>query len=66
MISGFISLGLGAVFGLVIGFFVRYLAVHIRPDQFDDYTYWDKNDGIHFVPQAQAPVLIYVSPVVVI
>jgi hypothetical protein len=66
MVSGFISLGIGAVFGIVIGLFVRNLAVHIRPDQFDDYTYWDKNDGIHFVQQTQAPVLIYVSPIAVV
>lgn len=39
-----------------------YFAIHNRPDHFDDYTYWDKNDGIQYERRSHLPVLIYVSP----
>ena len=41
-----ISLAMGGFFGTIAGFCVLFLARNKRVDHFDDYTYWDKGDGI--------------------
>jgi hypothetical protein len=46
--SAWISTGLGIGFGLATGAIVMLMARHERADHFDDYTYWEKDDGIRY------------------
>ena len=56
--SAWISAALGIGFGLIAGIFVFCLARHERADHFDDYTYWEKDDGLRYPVGAPAPIVV--------
>jgi len=59
--SAWISAALGIGFGLIAGIFVFCLARHERADHFDDYTYWEKDDGLRYPSGAPVPAPIIVD-----
>ncbi len=62
--SGCIAMGIGIGFGLIAGIFVMVLAKHERADHFDDYVYWEKDDGLRYpvliIPPTPAPPPIFI------
>lgn len=45
---GLISLGMGGALGGLLGLLFWKIGKHERVDNFDDYTYWEKDDGVRF------------------
>ena len=43
-----ITMGIGLVFGLVIGIILLIFGKHRRTEHFHDYTYWVPDDGIRY------------------
>lgn len=48
-------MGIGIGFGLLMGIFLILLAKHERGDHFDDYTYWEQDDGIRYATGTPLP-----------
>lgn len=60
--SGCIAMGIGIGFGLIAGLFVLVMAKHERADHFDDYVYWEKDDGLRYPVALIAPPILPVTP----